>query len=172
MLTAATLHIVSFLLGRLFLGKRRKKKEQRGCPQNKWACSYAAGEGHIEVLKWLSENGCPWDEDTCTQAISANQFEILRWARENGYPWDEDSCGSWQDRMGVPGLRILVQMLPIQDIWKLQWARENGCPLQNFVTQKRNYHREKFQISQEVFSGVLIYLESSQDISRDLSRGF
>ena len=25
-------------------------------------CTYAALNGHLEVLQWARENGCPWDE--------------------------------------------------------------------------------------------------------------
>lgn len=54
-----------------------------------YTCSYAALNGHLEVLKWARENGCPWDKNACLfEALSGNP-EVLKWARENGCPWDE-----------------------------------------------------------------------------------
>ena len=33
-------------------------------PWNENTCAYAAGFGHLEVLRWAHENGCPWDANT------------------------------------------------------------------------------------------------------------
>ena len=32
----------------------------------------AALGGHLETLKWASENGCPWDEETCANAMNGH----------------------------------------------------------------------------------------------------
>ena len=44
-------------------------------------CAFAAGGGHLEVLKWLHANGCPWDEETCACAAEGDHLAVLLWAR-------------------------------------------------------------------------------------------
>ena len=66
---------------------------ENGCPWNEYTCTYAAKNGHLDVLKWARENGCPWDEDTCSYAAIEWTFgNITKWSRENGCPWNEDTC--------------------------------------------------------------------------------
>ena len=54
--------------------------------------TWAARNGHFEILKWARENGCTWNEWTSIYAAKNGHFEILKWARENGCPWDELTC--------------------------------------------------------------------------------
>ena len=76
-------------------------------------CTLAAGEGQLEILKWLREYDLPWDAGTCTNAALRGHLEVLQWARANGCPWDEETCAlaSWGGHLEV-----------------LQWARASGCP--------------------------------------------
>lgn len=85
----------------------------KGCPWNETTCIIAAGNGHLEVLKWARENDCPWDESTCSFAAEMGELETLKWAREKGCPWDKNTC-----RVAAAGNHLEV----------LKWARENGCP--------------------------------------------
>jgi len=50
------------------------------------ACTNAAGNGHINVLKWLRQNDYSWDEQTCTKAAVNGQIEILKYLHENWCP--------------------------------------------------------------------------------------
>jgi hypothetical protein len=65
---------------------------ENGCPWDEETCSYAAKNGHLEVLKWARLNGCPWDEWTCASAAENGHLEVLKWSRLNGCPWDEETC--------------------------------------------------------------------------------
>ena len=81
------------------------------CPWDERTSQAAAGEGHLEVLKWAHqdsavgrtgvrarrregiwrcwwarENGCPLGADTCANAARRGDLEMLRWARQNGSP--------------------------------------------------------------------------------------
>jgi hypothetical protein len=74
----------------------------------------SAGEGHIEVLRWLKQQGvifstdtmnsaamhgqkstcaylqgesCPWDEVTVFAAALAKHWDLVRWLHEHGCPW-------------------------------------------------------------------------------------
>ncbi|CAB9512577.1 ankyrin repeat protein [Seminavis robusta] len=76
-------------------------------------CGYAAGDGHLEVLKYAHENGCLWDALTCSYAAEGGHLEVLKYAHENGCPWDEGTC----DEAATYG-RLEI----------LQYAHENGCP--------------------------------------------
>jgi hypothetical protein len=51
-------------------------------------CTFAALNGHLEMLLWARENGCPWNDNTCWGAAEGGHLEVLQWARANGCPWD------------------------------------------------------------------------------------
>jgi len=51
-----------------------------------WTCYYAAGGGHLEMLKWLRSEGCPWDEYICNAAAYCGHLEMLEWLRSEGCP--------------------------------------------------------------------------------------
>ena len=40
----------------------------------------------VELVKRARENGCPWGFDTCAWAAGGGHLKVLKWARENGYP--------------------------------------------------------------------------------------
>lgn len=52
-------------------------------------CSAAAGQGHLDVLRWARHNGCRWDAATPTSAAWGGHLYVLQYARENSCPWDE-----------------------------------------------------------------------------------
>ena len=69
------------------------------------------------VLQWAREHGCPWNSSTCTWAAGNGQLEVLQWVRENdatGEAWDEirvryHAAGprkqevlTWLDELGAP----------------------------------------------------------------------
>ena len=47
-------------------------------------CTLAAGEGQLEILKWLRENDFPWDSETCEFAAMNGHLEVLQRARAHG----------------------------------------------------------------------------------------
>jgi len=48
---------------------------------------FAAGNGHLEVLKYARSNGCPWNEEVCSYAACNGHLEILKWAKSEGCPY-------------------------------------------------------------------------------------
>ena len=66
--------------------------ENVGCPWDEETCREAAGNGHLECLKYARENGCPWNKKTCEFAAHRGHLECLKYAHENGCPWDKDTC--------------------------------------------------------------------------------
>ena len=56
------------------------------------ACSAAAKNGHLEVLKYLRENRCPWNSFVCSHAAERGHLEVVKWAHENGCPWNRRFC--------------------------------------------------------------------------------
>ena len=81
-------------------------------------CTLAAGEGQLEILKWLREYDFPWDAGTCTNAALRGHLEVLQWARANGCPWDEMTV-AWAAGRG--------------HLEVLQWARADGCPWNTYT---------------------------------------
>ena len=64
------------------------------CPINELACACAAGNGHLEVLKYLREEAkAPWDSWTATRAASNGHLHILEYLVERKFDeYDEDAC--------------------------------------------------------------------------------
>jgi uncharacterized protein YabN with tetrapyrrole methylase and pyrophosphatase domain len=56
------------------------------------ACSNAAENGHLNILKYLHENGCPWNKWTYIKATRHGHLNVLKYLHENGCPWDENIC--------------------------------------------------------------------------------
>ena len=56
---------------------------------NSSACSSAAKNGHLHILKFLKSKGCPWSVNTTYTAFEYKQYQTLVWAIENGCPVDE-----------------------------------------------------------------------------------
>ena len=62
-------------------------------------CDYiiygAAGNGHLDMLKWALKNGCTrgsFDNSTMFSFAAANgHLHVIKWAWENGYKWDNFS---------------------------------------------------------------------------------
>ena len=56
------------------------------CPINGWACAEAAGNGHLEVLKYLREEAkAPWDSETAAGAAKFGHLHILEYLVERKY---------------------------------------------------------------------------------------
>ena len=80
---------------------------------DKDTCTYAAWNGHLEVLQWAHAQGCPVDEDTCTDAAKHGHLDVLKWLWAHGCRWDEWTCA----QAALNGhLDVLL------------WARAPGCP--------------------------------------------
>jgi hypothetical protein len=62
---------------------------------DKNTCTYAARNGHLEVLKWARENGCSWNENTCTYAAKNGHLEVLKWAIMNRCPYENTEIWNW-----------------------------------------------------------------------------
>ena len=56
------------------------------CPIDEYACADAAGNGHLEVLKYLREEGkAPWDWNTAAWAAQNGHLHILEYLVERKY---------------------------------------------------------------------------------------
>lgn len=76
-------------------------------------CSYAAGNGDLDMLKLLMEKGCLCDRGTFPQAASSGNLEMCKWLKERNIPWNEQVCA----QAALEGHLEL-----------LQWLRREGCP--------------------------------------------
>ena len=64
------------------------------CPIDAWACAEAAGNGHLEVLKYLREEAkARWDSETAAGAAKFGHLHILEYLVERKYDkYDEVPC--------------------------------------------------------------------------------
>jgi hypothetical protein len=54
-----------------------------GCAWDADACDQAARSGHLDVLRWLSENNCPWTlSEVCIGAARYGSTDVLDYALE------------------------------------------------------------------------------------------
>ena len=57
------------------------------CPIDAWACAEAAGNGHLEVLKYLREEAkAPWDGWSVFFALERNHPECVQYLFDNNCP--------------------------------------------------------------------------------------
>jgi hypothetical protein len=68
---------------------------------------------HLETIRWLREHGTPWGDFTMSFAIRGNCLDIIKWIRKHGCPW------SWNTT------RLAIELGNL-DI--LQWVLSDGCP--------------------------------------------
>ena len=82
---------------------------------NEQTCSWAALDGHLEVMKWLRAKGCPWGIQTSCWAAQGGRLEVLQWlrAQDPPCPWTSSVCSSAARQGHLDVLR---------------WARSQGCP--------------------------------------------
>lgn len=109
------------------------------------ACDNAAQNGHLEIIKWATENGCPWSVHTIFSSVYSGKLEILKWLRENGCEWNATICLNaarngyleilqWVYQNGCPwDDRTCAEAAENGHLEILQWVHQNGCPW-NFRT--------------------------------------
>ena len=63
------------------------------CPVDEWTCAWAAGYGHLEVLKYLREEvKAPWDSVTAEWAAQNGHLHILEYLVERKYDQYQRTC--------------------------------------------------------------------------------
>ena len=85
----------------------------KGYPVCDMAAGFAALGGNIDILRYFHEKGYPTNMNVCYMAAMNGNLDILKWARDHGYPWDK-----WTMRMALNRKRPDV----------VQYVVENGCP--------------------------------------------
>jgi hypothetical protein len=74
----------------------------------------AAENGHIGIIKWAWSKTClPLGETVCAAAARGGHFDILKELREECCYWDEETCNE-----AARGGHLEI----------LKWAKENFCP--------------------------------------------
>ena len=61
----------------------------------RWTCTAAAGNGHLDVLRWAFENGCPANENVIRRAKVIGREDIEQWALANHLPEPNGDNDSW-----------------------------------------------------------------------------
>ena len=65
------------------------------CAWNEWTCTAAAGNGHLDVLRWAFENGCPVNENVIRRARVIGREDIEQWALANHLPEPNGDDNPW-----------------------------------------------------------------------------
>jgi hypothetical protein len=106
--------ICAFAAGNGHLEVLRWAREH-DCPWSTLTCAYAAEGGHLEVLKWAVEHDCPWGSMTCTYAAEGGHLQLLKWARGHGCPWQAKCCAQFADARGHEEMAQWVRAQPDYD---------------------------------------------------------
>ncbi len=91
----------------------------------------AAGNEHLEDLKWACANVCKWDPldyGICQRAAFSGHLEVLKWARENGRPWDSYMCSSAAAGGHLAVLRHVRTAAPGTSMCVCLLGHTNGAP--------------------------------------------
>jgi len=95
---------------------------------NRNACAFAAGNGHLEVLKYLREEAkAPWDSWTATRAASNGHLHILEYLVERKFDeYEEDACENAAKNGHLDCLKYLHETAKAPwDYWCVQEAHKN-----------------------------------------------
>ena len=98
---------------------------------NRNACAFAAGNGHLEVLKYLREEAkAPWDRKTATEAAFNGHLHILEYLVERKFDeYDEDACENAAKNGHLDCLKYLHETAKAPwDGYAFQGARKNKHP--------------------------------------------
>jgi hypothetical protein len=100
------------------------------CPINEWVVAGAAGNGHLECLRYLHEEvKAPWDGDSAAYAAEGGHLHILEYLVERKYDkHDAEAC---------------VQAAGSGHIDCLKFLRETAKAPWNFHVAERAYRRRK-----------------------------
>jgi len=68
-------------------------REEKKCRWDRWTIHAAARQGNLEILKYCVANECPVDYDACSFAAENGHLEVIKYLREEGKaPWDSSTA--------------------------------------------------------------------------------
>jgi hypothetical protein len=98
------------------------------CPINEYACAKAAGNGHLEVLKYLREEAkAPWGSRTASLPANNGHLHILEYLVERKYDkYSEEACRNAAENGHLDCLKYLHETAKAPwDYRAVYWAHEN-----------------------------------------------
>jgi ankyrin repeat protein len=87
-------------------------------------CAVAAGNGNIEMVKYLRANGCQWNREACDRAALQGHLKMLNFLHVNGCNWDDNT---------------FLAALKGGNRNVIEYLVENNCPMTNH-THHRYVH--------------------------------
>ena len=77
-------------------------------------CSFAAGSGNVELVKWLREQGLPWSLyellnglDCMNNAADEGRLDMVQYLLAQGCEWSADTCKNAAERGHLEVLQFL-----------------------------------------------------------------
>jgi len=114
------------------------------CPNDEWACAFAAENGHLECLKYLREEvKAPWGSATAAWAAKNGHLHILEYLVERKYDkYDEYACERAASFGHLDCLKYLRETAKVPWDYRavreahknnqtdcVQYLLDNNCPL-------------------------------------------
>ncbi|GFH53333.1 hypothetical protein CTEN210_09809 [Chaetoceros tenuissimus] len=96
------------------------------------ACTRAAYDGNLKLLRWLRFNGCPWDENVCNWCVKGSDLDMLKYAHENGCPWTKETYAYCFSDEGLDDAFVEIptettyQIICSQKVF--EYLQKHNCP--------------------------------------------
>ena len=99
-------------------------REEKKCKWDEWTIDVAAKHGNLEMVKYCVANKCPINAMACSSAALNGQLEVLKYLREEvKAPWDSVAVLWAHKRNRTECLQYLLDNdCPLPDGWRY----ENG----------------------------------------------
>ncbi len=103
-------------------------REEKKCEWDEQTINKAAFHGNLEMVKYCVANECPIDKFACEYAARNGHLECLKCLHEEGKaPWDSSTASSAAENGHLHILEYLVERKFDQyDAWACMLAAENG----------------------------------------------
>jgi len=99
-------------------------REEKKCEWDEWTINGAAWEGNLEILKYCFANGCPYDEkESCCQAAGEGHLDCLRFLFEKVKPsreTEQDAAETAAQDGQLDILKYFVEERKISDAVKTE----------------------------------------------------
>jgi len=121
------------------------------CPMDEYTCAHAAGNGHLECLKYLHEEAkAPWDWQTAAWAAEEGHLHILEYLVERKfYNYNACACEYAAEQGHLDCLKFLHETAKAPwNFFAVKYAHENNQPeclqylLDNDCTLPRGWRYE------------------------------
>jgi hypothetical protein len=104
------------------------------CLLDEYTITWAACNGHLDIIIWCRQQGCKWNALACQQSVQFGDLDVLKWLRGI----DRDICALGSDETDICPWddNVCLEAIKFHRVDMLKFALENGCELNSTVYDK------------------------------------